>query len=153
MSTNRSSVRIFQALGESTRLRIVALLAATNERACVCELSDALDERVYKISRHLSVLEDVGLLSRSRQGRWIYYTFAAARSPIGTALKPVLARVGDPEGQFTEDLQRFTVRLGLRENDRCVVWRIEPRLLGLARTKRGARVRRALHRPTSQVGR
>lgn len=143
---DRSAVRIFQGLGEPTRLRIVALLAATRERACVCELSDALEERVYKVSRHLNILGDAGLLNSTREGRWIYYEFAMAPSPLGRALQTILTRLGDSQGQLTGDRQRFTARLALRQDGRCVVWRVNPGQLRLPRTNRREPVRMASRR-------
>ena len=151
MSTDRSAVRIFQALGEPTRLRIVVLLGATNERACVCELSDVLDERVYNVSRHLGVLADAGLLNRTRRGRWIYYAFTTLPSPFVRALQTSLTRLSDSERELTADRQRFTARLALRENARCVVWRIEPGQLRLTSARRRP-ARSARHRSTSQAG-
>lgn len=63
---------VFQALGDPTRLRIVALLAAEGE-LCVCELTHALDLSQPMISRHLGNLRDAGLVSDRRTGKWIYY--------------------------------------------------------------------------------
>ena len=62
----------FDVLGDETRRRILALLVAEAE-LCVCELHVALDMHQPKVSRHLSVLRDSGVLSVRRQGTWIYY--------------------------------------------------------------------------------
>ncbi len=59
-------------LGDATRARI-ALLLAQEQELCVCELTCALDEIQPKISRHLALLRETGLLADRRQGRWIYY--------------------------------------------------------------------------------
>jgi len=40
---------------------------------CVCELTYALDQGQSKISRHLALLRNCGLLSDRRQGQWVYY--------------------------------------------------------------------------------
>lgn len=66
-----SAVRIFHALSDPTRLRIVRKLRQ-GER-CVCELTDALDAAQSRLSFHLKVLKDAGLVSDRREGRWVYY--------------------------------------------------------------------------------
>ncbi len=62
----------FDALDDETRRRILALIWAQTE-LCVCELHFALDQHQPKVSRHLSVLRDTGILTIRRQGTWIYY--------------------------------------------------------------------------------
>lgn len=61
-----------KALADPTRARI-ALLVAREKELCVCELTCALDEIQPKISRHLALLREFGLLADRRQGQWIYY--------------------------------------------------------------------------------
>lgn len=63
---------ICKALSDSTRARI-ALLVAREKELCVCELTCALDEIQPKISRHLALLRESGVLADRRQGQWIYY--------------------------------------------------------------------------------
>lgn len=62
----------FDALADETRRRILALLSDQAE-LCVCELHYALDLHQPKVSRHLSVLRDAGILTVRREGTWIYY--------------------------------------------------------------------------------
>jgi ArsR family transcriptional regulator, arsenate/arsenite/antimonite-responsive transcriptional repressor len=64
--------RLFHALSDETRLQILERLRA-GER-CVCELTDALDAAQSRLSFHLKVLKDAGLVSDRRDGRWMYYT-------------------------------------------------------------------------------
>lgn len=121
--------KIFRALAEPTRLRILALLLHTKEEACVCELSDGMDEPVYNVSRHLHILESAGLLTSVREGRWVYYRVA---SPVGAAaryLAGLLAEVDKLGGQVGDDRRRFRARLALRQNGRCVLWKVDPDLL------------------------
>lgn len=63
---------LFHALSDETRLAILDLLR-DGER-CVCELQDALDAAQSRLSFHLKVLKEAGLVSDRRQGRWSYYT-------------------------------------------------------------------------------
>ncbi len=64
--------QFFQLLSDKTRLRIVSLMQQQGE-LCVCELVHALGVIQPKISRHLAVLRDVGVVIDRRQGQWIYY--------------------------------------------------------------------------------
>lgn len=61
-----------KALADPTRARI-ALLVTREKELCVCELTCALDEIQPKISRHLALLRESGLLADRRQGQWVYY--------------------------------------------------------------------------------
>lgn len=65
------AVRLFHALSDPTRLRIVRKLK--HGERCVCELTDALDAAQSRLSFHLKVLKEAGLVSDRREGRWIYY--------------------------------------------------------------------------------
>ena len=63
---------LFKALSDTTRLRVLVLLARHGE-LCVCELTHALGEIQPKISRHLALLRETGVVTDRRQGQWIYY--------------------------------------------------------------------------------
>jgi ArsR family transcriptional regulator len=60
------------ALSDRTRLAVLELLR-DGER-CVCELQDALDAAQSRLSFHLRVLRETGLVTDRREGRWSYYT-------------------------------------------------------------------------------
>ena len=64
--------RLFHALSDETRLDI--LYGLRGGERCVCELTDALDAEQSRLSFHLRVLRDAGLVHDRRQGRWMYYT-------------------------------------------------------------------------------
>ena len=63
---------VFQALSDSTRLRCLLLLKQETE-LCVCELTHALCLIQPKVSRHLAMLRESGIVSDRRMGQWIYY--------------------------------------------------------------------------------
>jgi ArsR family transcriptional regulator, arsenate/arsenite/antimonite-responsive transcriptional repressor len=75
--------RLFHALSDETRLQILERLRA-GER-CVCDLTDALDAAQSRLSFHLKVLKDAGLLNDRRDGRWMYYTINPDK--LGEAVK------------------------------------------------------------------
>jgi ArsR family transcriptional regulator len=65
-------LQLFKALSDETRLSLVLLLREKGE-LCVCELTSILREAQPKISRHLALLRDSGLLIDRRDGKWIHY--------------------------------------------------------------------------------
>lgn len=74
MATTRSierAARLFHALADSTRLKIVERLRGGEQ--CVCNLTDALETGQSRLSFHLKTLKDAGVVTDRRQGRWVYY--------------------------------------------------------------------------------
>jgi len=65
-------VELFKLLSDQTRLSIV-LLVAHHRELCVCELTDALELSQPKVSRHLAILRNGGLLEGEKRGQWVYY--------------------------------------------------------------------------------
>jgi len=82
--------RSFHAFADATRVEIVALLS--HGERCVCELQQVLGATQSRLSFHLRVLKDAGLVRDRRDGRWIYYALErAALEEIATfaqAVKP-----------------------------------------------------------------
>ena len=65
------AAQLFHALSDETRLAIVERLRG-GER-CVCDLTDLLDAAQSRLSFHLKVLKDAGLVTDRREGRWVHY--------------------------------------------------------------------------------
>jgi biotin operon repressor len=70
----------FPALADPTRLRCLLLLATEGE-LCVCELTHALNESQPKISRHLAMLREAGIVSDRREGLWVHYRLSPDLPP------------------------------------------------------------------------
>ena len=70
----RPLTRLFRALGDETRLRIVALLS--HGELCVCHLEKALDLSQPNASRQLGILKSAGVVDSRREGTWVYYALA-----------------------------------------------------------------------------
>ena len=70
-SRTERAIELFHALSDETRLEIVELLRK-GER-CVCELTDTLDAAQSRLSFHLRVLKDAGIVRDRKEGRWVYY--------------------------------------------------------------------------------
>ena len=66
--------RVFKALGDPTRVRILSMVASHAEQeACVCDLQEPLGLSQPTVSHHLKILMDAGFLTRSKRGTWAYY--------------------------------------------------------------------------------
>jgi ArsR family transcriptional regulator len=84
-----SPSQLFHALSDDTRLAVLEMLG-DGER-CVCELQDALDAAQSRLSFHLKVLKDAGLVTDRREGRWSYYALDADRLAEAQAYLALLA--------------------------------------------------------------
>lgn len=69
--------RLFKALADRHRVRILNLLAGADDVVCVCKLMPALGLAQPTVSYHLKLLIEAGLLERERRGRFVYYGLAA----------------------------------------------------------------------------
>ena len=69
------TLEIFKALSDLNRLRIVAALGRYDE-LCACQITELLQVTGATASRHLSVLQQSGVLDSRKEGRWIYYRLA-----------------------------------------------------------------------------
>jgi len=86
------AARLFHALSDPTRLRLVRSLRR-GER-CVCELMDATDAGQSRVSFHLKVLREAGVLLDRRDGRWVHYRI----NPEALSDIAELARSLEPTG-------------------------------------------------------
>ncbi len=105
---------VFDALADATRRRILALLVNQGE-LCVCELTAALDQIQPKVSRHLGVLKDAGLVLPRREGTWMFYRLA---EPLPEWMSTLLASLTDGAvSELKADTRRLKAMAGRPE--RC----------------------------------
>ncbi len=90
-------VNVLKAAGEDTRLRLLALLADGDHS--VKDLTEILDQSQPRVSRHLKLLADAGLVQRHAEGAWAYYRLA-------------------PDGQGAELARWLTSRVDPNDPDR-----------------------------------
>src|SRR5436190_17903430 len=83
--------RLFQALGDATRLRILGLLLAGE--ICVCDIHETLRISQPKASRHLAYLRRSGLVATRRQGLWVYYRLAETSDAILATIQRAVTHV------------------------------------------------------------
>jgi DNA-binding transcriptional ArsR family regulator len=77
---------------------------------CVCEIEDALQEPQYKISRHLAVLKNAGLVRDRREGQWMHYEIAPDLSDSWRGVLDALRQVWDDNDAVQTALQRLHTR-------------------------------------------
>lgn len=68
-----SIAKMFKALGDPVRLRLLSLITSADGEVCVCDLNTAFDLSQPTISHHLKVLREAGLVDCQRRGTWVYY--------------------------------------------------------------------------------
>lgn len=82
-------VKLFAALADPTRLRLLNLMVG--REVCVCYFVEILKQGQPKISRHLAYLRNAGIVSARREGKWMHYSIerpddAAANSVLDSVL-------------------------------------------------------------------
>jgi ArsR family transcriptional regulator, arsenate/arsenite/antimonite-responsive transcriptional repressor len=65
--------RVFKAVGDPVRLRLLSMIASRGGETCVCDLTAPFDLTAPTISHHLKVLREAGLIDCERRGTWVYY--------------------------------------------------------------------------------
>jgi len=102
--------RLFRALADSTRLRILGLLL-TGE-VCVCHIHETLKIPQPKASRHLAYLRRAGLVETRRDGLWIHYRLAQFPDPVVEAIADAVRHSLTHVEQVRHDAGRLGKKTG-----------------------------------------
>ena len=102
--TSNQAVELLRAAAEPTRLRILALLG--HEELAVLELSRVLGQSQPRVSRHLKLLADAGLVERFPDGAWVFYRLAS-RGPARDLVDQALALVSREDATLRHDTERL----------------------------------------------
>jgi ubiquinone/menaquinone biosynthesis C-methylase UbiE/DNA-binding transcriptional ArsR family regulator len=95
---------VLRAAGEPTRLRILALLE--REELAVLELCGVLDQSQPRVSRHLKLLVEAGLLERFPDGAWVFYRLVAD-GPTRELADEILRRIDPADPALARDAERL----------------------------------------------
>jgi ArsR family transcriptional regulator len=106
----RGFSRLFRALSDETRLRIVALLS--HDELCVCHLEEALRISQPKVSRHLATLRAAGVVEARRHGTWVYYRLSPQEDADCERQLRTLVRAFARRGSPRRDLERLVKARG-----------------------------------------
>ena len=102
----KNTVKIFKALSDSNRVRILKMLE--DGKLCVCEITAVLDLAPSTVSKHLSILRDAGFIEDEKNGKWVDYMIIEEpeNKQISELLK--LVRESDNEDRtIKDDLERL----------------------------------------------
>ncbi len=105
-----SMERLFQALGDGTRLRIVGLLL-TGE-ICVCDIHVSLGISQPKASRHLAYLRRAGLVDTRRDGLWVYYRLAQSTDVVIAVVQQAVQHALSHDSVVHRDARQLRARNG-----------------------------------------
>jgi ArsR family transcriptional regulator len=97
--------RMFRAIADRTRLRIVHMLRGGE--LCVCHIVDVLDVPQPKVSRHLAYLRKAGLVLARKEGHWSYYRLAPARNAFHQKMLDCLCSCFQEVPELAKDARRL----------------------------------------------
>ncbi|WP_305043992.1 ArsR/SmtB family transcription factor [Geoalkalibacter sp.] len=113
----KNIARLFKALADETRLRILALL--TRGELCVCDLMSILDLPQSTVSRHLAYLRNAGLVVDRRQGVWMYYQLAPAADALHSDIQQLVKLRLTEDGLAHRDIQTLDTFMANKKTRVC----------------------------------
>ncbi|MFA8341792.1 MAG: ArsR/SmtB family transcription factor [Rhodothermaceae bacterium] len=91
----KKEIKIFKALGDSNRFRIIKMLEQRS--LCVCEITEALELAPSTVSKHLSILKEAELIDDLKKGKWVYYKLCKEVKFAADILKLVKTKIPNDE--------------------------------------------------------
>jgi ArsR family transcriptional regulator len=108
------TIKIFKALTDKNRLRIIKMLE--QKPLCVCEITSVLDISTSTVSSHLSFLKEAGFISDTKDGKWVEYSLnRSSKDPI---LHQILAML---PGWLNDKPEVISDQNFLRDTDRNTI--------------------------------
>lgn len=99
-------VRLFTALGDRTRLRLLNLM--NGREVCVCYFVEILKQSQPKISRHLAYLRNAGIVTARREGKWMHYSIERPEDARACAILDAALLSFKADGEMQADLARLS---------------------------------------------
>ena len=109
--TADQAVAVLRAAAEPTRLRVLALLA--REELAVLELCRVLGQSQPRVSRHLKLMADAGLVERFPDGAWVFYRLTSSPA-VRAVVDKALALIGETDTVGERDAERLALVGGER---------------------------------------
>lgn len=101
----RDVVKIFKALSDPNRLRIIKMLQI--RPLCVCEITEVLQLATSTVSKHLSILRDSELIMDEKDGKWVnYYLNHSAADEHVSKLLPLLEKWLPDDKTIQQDAEK-----------------------------------------------
>ena len=105
--------KIFKALSDLKRLKIIWLLTNIDEKICVSEIVDVLGEQQYNVSRHLKILKDALLIEEVKDGKWVFYYLSPVKNEFQLLIQKAISSI--PEKEMTTEMIKCRRLLSNRE--------------------------------------
>ncbi len=99
-------VRLFAALADPTRLRLLNLM--NGQEVCVCYFVEILKQGQPKISRHLAYLRNAGIVSARRDGKWMHYSIEWPKDPAAFSILNSALENLKSDGEMQADRERLS---------------------------------------------
>jgi len=111
------TAKLFKALSDDTRLRILGLLLDGD--LCVCEIMAILDMPQSTVSRHLAYLKHSGLVNDRRQGIWMHYRLADGDGALHRDLLELLQKDLAAMPRVRDDREKLRRYLSKKDSLSC----------------------------------
>lgn len=108
---NRTTARVFKALSDPNRIRIVKMLE--ERELCVCEVREVLGLSTSTVSKHLSILRDADLIEDEKDGKWVNYRLNGRSDSV-----LIRAQLALMKNSFNDDEHVRSDRKNLHKIDR-----------------------------------
>ena len=106
----RELIRVLKAVADKNRIRIIKMLE--KKKMCVCELSAVLEITQPSVSKHLSILNNAGILKDERNGQWIDYSLNdEIINQYAPAIKNIIKEWLNSDSTIKNDLKKATTLL------------------------------------------
>jgi ArsR family transcriptional regulator len=109
-------LNIFKALSDETRLKMLKVFQ--KGEICVCDLVSVLDTSQPKISFHLNVLKEAGLIKDRKQGKWVHYSINDSDMFRRFLVLSVMEKI--PEAAMKDNYTRLSKMINIKNKNRCV---------------------------------
>lgn len=115
----RNLVKVFKAISDETRIRLLKLLQ--QRELCVCEIVQSLNMTQSRVSRNLGILKDAGLVKDRRDGLWVHYSLSKdSFNEYAVPLLELMKNWANDDEIVLKDLEGLSEAVKLSEvTDRC----------------------------------
>ena len=101
----RNHLKVFRALGDKNRLRVIKMLEA--KPMCVCEITAVLNLAPSTVSKHLSLLHEAELVEETKDGKWVNYSLSSkSRIPFVLEMLKFLRRSLKDDPEVLADMEK-----------------------------------------------
>lgn len=112
----KESIKVFKALSDMTRLKIIWLLTNIDEKICVSEIVEVLEVHQYNVSRHLKILKDAALIQEVKEGKWVFYYLSPVENEFQDFIRKAISSIHETE--MTTEMTRCKNLLQIRESNK-----------------------------------